>query len=172
MKNKSRIILIGGATATSKSTESFKMMKKYKIVHKLGTGFIREMCKLFVKKKELPELYSHSFGTGSIKDPFKNLYKQSVPINKMINLALKRASREGTSMIIEGVNVIPGLTNFENSEKIIMAVRSEKFHKKMIFENKTHLRRKITLKDFKKIRKIQSNFIFLAKKHKWKVKYI
>ena len=90
----------------------------------------------------------------------------------MINLALKRASREGTSMIIEGVNVIPGLTNFENSEKIIMAVRSEKFHKKMIFENKTHLRRKITLKDFKKIRKIQSNFIFLAKKHKWKVKYI
>ena len=172
MSKNSNIFLIGGATATTKSTMSLNIMKKHNIVHKLGTGFLREMCKIYFKKKDLPSLYNHSFGTIKTKDPFKNLYLQSLPINKMIKIALQRAEREGTSIIIEGVNVIPGLTNHKNAKKIILAVRSEEKHKNLIFKNKTHLNREVKIDDFKRIRIIQNRLINLAKKNNWKVKYI
>lgn len=50
-KYKNKIILIGGAAGVGKSTLSKKLMTKEKIVHKIGTGFVREMAKSFIQKK-------------------------------------------------------------------------------------------------------------------------
>tara|TARA_B100000963_G_scaffold289850_1_gene259478 strand:+ start:10173 stop:10688 length:516 start_codon:yes stop_codon:yes gene_type:complete len=166
---KPKIIVIGGATATSKSTFSFELMKKHKIVHKLGSGFIREMAKNFYKKKKFPTLYNHSY-QGIYDKPFQNLYEQSKPLKKMIHLAIKRANREGTSIIIEGVNLIPGLTEFkEVSKKYMMVIKNEKKHLNRILKNKTHLNRKVSNTDFKKIRKIQEILILRATKYNWNI---
>ena len=152
---KPKIIVIGGATATSKSTFSLKLMKKYKIVHKLGSGFIREMAKKFYNKKKFAQLYNHSY-QGVIDKPFENLYAQSKLLKKMIHLAIKRADREGTSIIIEGVNLIPGLNEFkEVSKKYIMVVKNEKKHFNRIIKNKTHLNRRVSITDFKKLEKFR-----------------
>ena len=35
----------------------------------------------------------------------------------MFENAINRANREGTSIIIEGVNIIPGLSEFKNIDK-------------------------------------------------------
>ena len=88
----------------------------------------------------------------------------------MIHLAIKRADREGTSIIIEGVNLIPGLNEFkEVSKKYIMVVKNEKKHFNRIIKNKTHLNRRVSITDFKKIRKIQEILIVKAKKYNWKI---
>ena len=168
-KPKIKIIVIGGATATSKSTFSLELMKKHKIVHKLGTGFIREMAKNFYQKKRFPYLYNYSY-QGINRKPFQNLYDQSKLLKEMIHLAIKRANKEGTSIIIEGVHLIPGYTEFKGvSKKYMKVVRNEKKHLNMVLKNKTHLNRKVSNSEFKKIRKIQEILILRAKKYNWNI---
>ena len=172
MKNRTEIILIGGATGTGKSSISFKIMKKNNIIHKIGTGFIREMSKCFFTKKKYLEVYKHSFETNN-KNKFDNLYLQSKYIKSMIKKSINRAYKEGTSIIIEGVNIIPGLMEFNCvTQKIIMVVENEKKHFKRIFQNTTHTKRKIAKSDFKKIRSIQKILMEKAKKYNWDINEI
>tara|TARA_A100001015_G_C14687131_1_gene593018 strand:+ start:309 stop:689 length:381 start_codon:yes stop_codon:yes gene_type:complete len=83
-KFKNKIILIGGATGVAKSSYSYSIMKKEKIVHKIGSGFIREMAKSFISKKKNKNLYTHSYETN-LKKPILNLYLQSGNNKKTIS---------------------------------------------------------------------------------------
>jgi len=168
-KFKNKIFLIGGASAVTKSSFSFELMKKHNIIHKLGSGFIREMAKLFILKKDNKHLYTHSFETN-LRNPIKNLLLQSLPLKKMFQNAINRANREGTSMIIEGVNIIPGLMEFNDIDtKILLVVRDEQKHFKMLKKNNTHKLRKVNEKYFHNIRQIQHQLILRAKKYNWKI---
>ena len=168
-KFKNKIILIGGASGVTKSSFSYELMIKYKIIHKLGSGFVREMAKSFISKKKNKNIYSHSFETN-LKSPIQNLLLQSIPLKKMFENAINRANREGTSIIIEGVNIIPGLSEFKNiDKKILLVVRDEKKHFNLINNNKTHKLRKVNNNYFKNIRLIQEELILLAKKYNWKI---
>lgn len=168
-KFRNKIFLVGGASGVTKSSFSFELMQKHKIIHKLGSGFIREMAKTFISKKHNKNLYNHSFET-SLKNAYKNLYLQSLPLKKMIHYAINRANREGTSLIIEGTSIIPGLMEFSNvDKKILLVVKDENQHYRMIKKNNTHKLRKVDDKYFKNIRAIQNKLILLAKKHKWKI---
>jgi 2-phosphoglycerate kinase len=168
-KFKNKIFLIGGASSVAKSSLSFELMKKYNIIHKLGTGFVREMAKTFILKKNNKNLYSHSFETN-LKNPIDNLYLQSIPLKKMLQKAINRANNEGTSIIIEGVNIIPGLMEFNDvDEKVLLIVKCEKKHLKMLKQNNTHKLRKVEYKFFKNVRRIQEELIVRAKKYNWKI---
>ena len=168
-KYKNKIFLIGGASSVTKSSLSFELMKKHNIIHKLGSGFIREMAKSFISKKINKHLYSHSFETN-LKNPIQNLYLQSVPLKKMFRNAINRANKEGTSIIIEGVNIIPGLMEFNDiDEKILLVVKDEKRHINMLKNNTTHKLRKVDSKYFENIRAIQKELMRRAKKHKWRI---
>ena len=88
----------------------------------------------------------------------------------MIKKVIERANREGTSIIIEGVNLIPGLMEFKNiDQKILLIVKNEKKHFKMIRMNETHKLRKVPKKYLINIRSIQNKLITEAKKYKWKI---
>ena len=50
-----------------------------------------------------------------------------------------------------------------------MVVKNEKKHFNRIIKNKTHLNRRVSITDFKKIRKIQEILIVKAKKYNWKI---
>ena len=167
MSNK--IILIGGASGTSKTTSSRHISVKLDIAHRLGSGFIREMAKYFIPKDENPSLYEYSFSPVGNLSPFQNLYSQSKAIEPMINLAVKRASSEGTSIVIEGVNIIPGLNEYkESTDHIILCVQDEEIHYRMI-HGLTHKNRLISKDNFKNIRAIQSEFIKRAQDDEWNV---
>jgi len=168
-KFKNKIFMIGGASSVTKSSLSFELMKKYGIIHKLGSGFVREMAKSFISKKNNKYLYTHSFETN-LKYPIKNLYLQSVPLKKMFQNAINRANKEGTSLIIEGVNMIPGLMEFKDIDtKILLVVKDEQKHFKMLKKNNTHKLRNVDNKYFKNIRAIQDQLILRAKKYNWKI---
>lgn len=159
------IILIGGAAGTGKTTLANELCSKLSIPHRLGSGFIREIAKNFISKENSPSLYSYSFKPKKDMTPFDNLYKQSEVIKGSIDLCIKRAYREGTSIVIEGVNIIPGLISSELVILfIILTINDPIKHRKMIC-GETHFKRKISESDFNNIRKIQEKFKDIASKH-------
>ena len=97
--SKTQLILIGGASGTSKTSTSNELSFKYGIAHRLGSGFIREMSKCFIKESDCPSLYRYSFAPVEGMTPFDNLYEQSKVIEPMVWLAIKRASQEGYCVI-------------------------------------------------------------------------
>ena len=72
-KYKNKIFIIGGASSVSKSSLSFELMKKHGIIHKLGSGFVREMAKSFITKKKNGRISMKK--ENEISDNFLDLIK-------------------------------------------------------------------------------------------------
>jgi len=162
-----KIILIGGASGSTKTSTSRDISCEFGIAHRIGSGFVREMAKNFISRSESPSLYEYSYMPINNMTPFQNLYSQSEIIEPMINLSIKRAFREGTSIIVEGVNIIPGLNEYkESTDKIILYVEDEKVHFDMV-HGSTHNNRSLSMQDFLNVRKIQSEFIKRAQDYGW-----
>lgn len=156
--NKPLIILIGGAAGTGKTSLAKRLSHELNIAHRLGSGFMREIAKSFISKEQNAYLYNYSFRPHTDISPFENLYKQSEAIKAPIEACIKRAYDEGTSIIIEGVNIIPGLINAELATLfVILTVEDYDRHLEMIC-GKTHFQRQIDEKDFDRVRMIQEDF--------------
>jgi|APSaa5957512535_1039671.scaffolds.fasta_scaffold03476_5 2-phosphoglycerate kinase len=165
MSNK--IILIGGASGSSKTSTSKDISCKYDIAHRIGSGFVREMAKNFITRSENSSLYEYSYMPINNMTPFQNLYRQSEIIEPMINLSIKRAFNEGTSIIVEGVNIIPGLNEYnESTDKVVLYVEDEEVHFQMI-HGPTHKNRLVSKQNFLNVRSIQSEFIKRAQDYGW-----
>ena len=163
-------ILIGGASGVAKSTQAMQVCENKKIVHKIGSGFIREIVRHFIPKESSPELHEYSFGDSkNFLLPYSLLKEQSKPLVDPTLKCLERAENEGTSIVIEGVNILPSLyNNFTTKNKYILYVECEKKHWEMI-NGETHKNRVITKDQFAKVREIQESFKKDAKDYEWKL---
>ena len=163
-----RICLISGASGVGKSSTAKKLSQNFDIIHRLGSGFIREMAKAFITETTCPSLYRHSFYEDENQKAFDNLYEQSLVIQPMIELSISRAYREGTGLIIEGVNIIPGLTalKYEDTKYVVLYVKDKDKHFKMI-NGETHGKRVVTNYQFKLVRSIQDELLKRAQKYDW-----
>ncbi len=167
--DKALIILIGGAAGTGKSSLARELCSKLEIAHRLGSGFIREMAKSFLPQEENPFLYNYSFRPHADVSPFENLYKQSEGIKDSIEGCISRAYNEGTSLVIEGVNIIPGLIRTDHvSLNMVLTIDDYDLHLDMV-QGKTHHKRQINQEDFKNIREIQNEFKRNALANNWQI---
>ena len=164
----SKIILISGASGVAKSSTSKKLSELYNITHRIGSGFVREMAKSFISEEDEPSLYRYSFYQDSKISAFENLYSQSAIIQPMMQLAINRAYREGTGLIVEGVNVIPGLTlmHYQEIQSIVLYVEDEAKHFDMI-NGDTHANRHVSKQQLKLVRDIQHVLIQRAAEFNW-----
>ena len=163
------IILIGGAAGTAKTSIAKQLCMEFDIAHRLGSGFIREISKSFVTPEENRFLYNYSFRSHIDISPFENLYKQSEVFTDAMNRCIKRAYDEGTSLVIEGVNVIPGLIDTTHvSLAVVLRTNDYNMHMEMI-SGKTHFKRKISESDFSKVREIQDSFCKKAIENDWPI---
>lgn len=163
-------ILIGGASGVAKSSQAMQVCKEKKIVHKIGSGFIREITRHFIDKDTSPELHEYSFGTSSkYSEPYFLLKEQSSQLVGPTLRCLERAESEGTSIVIEGVNILPSLyNNITTKNKFVLYVEDKKKHWNMI-NGETHKHRIITEDQFEKVRRIQESFKEDAIKYKWQL---
>ena len=163
-------ILIGGASGVAKSTQAMNVCKELNIVHKIGSGFIREIARNFISDKVAPSLHEFSFGNDNHFDnPYLLLKDQSKYLFEPTLRCLRRAKKEGTSIVIEGVNILPNLYNqLELKNKFILYVDDKNIHWDMI-NGETHSKRVITKDQFEKVRRIQDSFIDDAKRNNWKL---
>jgi 2-phosphoglycerate kinase len=86
----------------------------------------------------------------------------------MMHLAIDRAYREGTGLIVEGVNVIPGLTlmNYKELRSVVLFVEDKTKHYEMI-NGDTHVKRHVSKQQFNLVRDIQSVLLNRATKYNW-----
>ena len=161
------IALIGGASGTGKTTTSRLLTSKYGFHHSIGTGFIREISKNYINRKQNIYLHSFSFETDLDKSGYELLLEQSKELINPIQRCIERARREGTNLVIEGVNILPHIYDIFNPDiKIILQNKDPDNHIKMCI-SESHSRRKVTNENFKNSRLIQNQLIKEANQFKW-----
>jgi 2-phosphoglycerate kinase len=163
-------ILIGGPSGVAKSSQAMDICITIGIVHKIGSGFIREITRHFLPKNIEPSLHEYSFGNSeNFSNPYLMLKDQSMPLVEPTVRCLERAEREGTSIVIEGVNILPSLyKDYPTDNKFVLYVEDEAKHWQMI-NGSSHQNRIITEQQFAKVRQIQNLFKKDAIKHNWKL---
>jgi 2-phosphoglycerate kinase len=156
-----KIILIGGAAGTGKTTVAQELCQKLEIDHRIATGFIRETIRVTTDNKIL-DFHTYS---STDKPPFEHLLEQTKLMKDAINACIDRCYKEGTSLIIEGSNLIPGIINNKNvTTFVLLYVGDIEKHRKMVY-GKTHTKRTVNEEEFNRNREIQSTLLELAKEN-------
>jgi 2-phosphoglycerate kinase len=176
-QDKPVIVLIGGATGVGKSTIATQVADRLGVVRIISTDSIREVMRAFFSQSLMPAIHYSSYEAdkavrmpfGSGLDPHLIGFMEQVEmVNVGVLAVLKRAVQERTSLIVEGVHVVPGMLAFTRSEDrsddalflpMVVAVADADLHRShfLVREQETSGRRVLAryLKNFDEIRRIQ-----------------
>lgn len=111
------VILIGGATGVGKSTIATHLAHRLGIVRVVATdGSIREVMRSMLSAELMPTLHVSSFQTDTVvREPTRRsdalvagFREQTAAVSVGIEALITRAAADGTSIVIEGVHVVPG----------------------------------------------------------------
>jgi 2-phosphoglycerate kinase len=176
-EDKPVIVLIGGATGVGKSTIAAKVADRLGIVRIISTDAIREVMRAFFSESLLPAIHYSSYEAGkgvriplgAEVDPHLVGFMEQVDmVNVGLLAVLDRAIEERSSMVVEGVHVVPGMLAAAGAKErmgeiqllsMVVAVRDAKLHRShfLVREQETSGRRAIAryLQQFEEIRKVQ-----------------
>lgn len=154
-----KIILIGGAPGTGKTTLAKRLSNWYDINYIISTAFLRE------------SLGIDSDYTYSKISSYDNLFKQFGNMKVALDRCINKSQREGVSLIIEGAHVLPWEFDINNqmlhNDSIILHVDDYDTHYKMT--NSSHPNRIISEDEFDRIRGIQDKLVEQAKHYNIKL---
>lgn len=170
------IILIGGASGVGTSSMAFELATRLGLKNIISTDMIREVMRKIVSKDLNPVIHRSSFDAHeSIRTPairvdavIEGFISHVDVVNVGIEAIIERSLKEGISIIIEGVHVVPGFISPELMEKgnIIMftlIVDDEEAHRQRFYTRCRQPWVKRSLKhymdNFKTIRKTQEFLI-------------
>ena len=183
-KNTPLIIIVGGGTGIGTSTLAMRLAWLLEMDTVVSTDSVREVIRQFLGEKVLPILHVSSYETAKlikeVKSPRDRLIygflSQSKEVLNGVEAIVKRAIKEKTSLVIEGVHIIPGEMDFlKKYEKeafiiqIMLDVDQIKKHKLHFFSRHLQSIRRDKahyLKYFKEISLIRDYLVDQAKKHK------
>ena len=151
--DKPLIIYIGGASGTGKSVMATFLAGRLGINKITGTDTIREIMRLVFKRDLLPSLHNSSIkaGIGMPKTLDKSnrliggfcLQAQQVSVG--VKAVVDRAIKEKTSMIIEGIHLLPYMQQIlkEGTKRayhipITLSLMNEKHHKDRFVERENN----------------------------------
>ncbi len=113
------VLLLGGTTGSGKSTISADIAHRLDIVRTQSTDMLREVMRLLVPERLMPELHTSSFNAWqtlpswdhkpvSFQTHFIEGYlAQARAVGVGLEGVMKRAEREQLSLILEGVHIFP-----------------------------------------------------------------
>jgi 2-phosphoglycerate kinase len=134
------VILIGGASGVGKSTIATRLARELGITRVSSTDFIRQVLRAVVPNAIAPELYRSSFELDS--GPSRNgsgrhdeFERQVREVMVGVRATIERAVREGTSVILEGVHLFPGLVDLEAASQclvvhVVLSVEDQDDHER------------------------------------------
>jgi 2-phosphoglycerate kinase len=164
--DKPLIILIGGTTGVGKSTIATEIAHRLGITRIVNTDSIREVMRALFSKELMPALYKSSFSVWkSLRAPLPDnvdpvivgFQGQVSAVVVGVKAVIKRAIEEGTSMVLEGVHIVPGFIDsgyFENAfvVPLVITVRDEEIHRSHF-----HVR-EVETEGVRPFKKYRSNF--------------
>jgi 2-phosphoglycerate kinase len=177
------IVLIGGATGVGKSTLATQLMERLGLVRLISTDTIREVMRAFFSRQLMPAIHYSSYDADrAVRIPLgegldthvAGFMEQVEMVNVGLEAVLARAIKERTSMVIEGVHIVPGMfaaRDVPSEDALILpmvvAVPDPELHRGhfLVREQETSGRRAVMryLKGFDDIRKIQDYVIDRAR---------
>ena len=180
------IILIGGASGVGTSSMAFELASRLGLKNLISTDMIREVMRKIVSKELSPVIHKSSFNAyESIRTPLlgpdpvvEGFISHVDVVNVGVEAVIERALKEGISIIIEGVHIVPGfikedLIRKSNVILFTLIVRDEDTHKSRFYSRcrQPWVKRSLDnyLSNFHLIRKTQSFMIDQAIKHNSKI---
>lgn len=171
------IIMIGGATGVGKSTIAAQVADRLGVVRIISTDSIREVMRAFFSESLMPAIHHSSYEAGpAVRIPLGaefdsglvGFMEQVDVVNVGLLAVLDRAIEERTSLVVEGVHVVPGMLAAAGAKErmsevvllsMVVAVSDPNLHRShfLVREQETSGRRAIAryLQHFEEIRKIQ-----------------
>ncbi len=162
-----RIALIGGASGTGKTSSARLLANEFGFHHTLGTGFAREICKHYIKFEDNKYLHAFSFDDTLDKSGYQLLLEQSLELYHPIKMCVNRAKREGTSLAIEGVNIMPELYDSLSVDLKIILINKKRENHGLMCRSESHSKRLVTEENLDNSRIIQNSLINSALKYNW-----
>jgi len=177
------IVLVGGGTGTGKSTIAAELGRFFGFKRASSTDSIRQIMKMLFSDEFVPSIHESSYtahkslsvplpaGVDPVVFAFQ---EQATRICVGVSAMIERAIREGISMIIDGVHLVPGFLNigpFRRSAMIswIMSkVSDEASHKARFSSREMGSKNRLAQRyvdNFGSIRKIQTYVLSLAEEH-------
>jgi 2-phosphoglycerate kinase len=176
-RKRSIIILLGGATGIGKSTVASEIGYRLGIHSIIGTDTVREVMRKMVSNDLLPTLHTSSFNAWrEIDSPSSYIssliYAFELQVSHVsvgINTIIQRAYKEGISLLMEGIHLVPG--HIHSAEEPIFHYIL-KLSDKEEHINRFHTRAKGSkrppeeyIKEIEQIRKVQDHIIGRALKN-------
>ncbi len=180
------IVLIGGATGVGKSTIAAQVAERLGIVRIVPTDSIREAMRAFFSETLMPSIHYSSYEAGkAVRIPVGpdldagvlGFMEQVEMVSVGVRAIIDRAIKERTSLVVEGVHVVPGMLGLGKAQKrmsdvlllpLVVSVKDAELHRShfMVREQRTSGRRALAryLQGFGEIRKIQSFILERAAK--------
>jgi 2-phosphoglycerate kinase len=171
------VVLIGGATGVGKSTIAAQVAERLGVVKIMSTDSIREVMRAFFSQDLMPAIHYSSYeaGKGVRIPPGVDLDPQVIGFMEQVDMVnvgllavLNRAIEERTSLVLEGVHVVPGMLAATGAKErmsevvllsMVIAVNDPKLHRShfLVREQETSGRRAFAryLREFEGIRKVQ-----------------
>jgi len=165
------VILIGGAVGVGKSTIATHLAHRLGIVRVVATdGAIREVMRAMLSAELMPALHVSTFQADlAVREPTRRsdalvsgFREQTQAVSVGIQAMIDRSVTEGTSIVIEGVHVVPGFFDLEAhgdrlvAVPLILEVEDEGAHLNHIAVRETGIRpAERYAKHFENIRKLQ-----------------
>lgn len=112
------ILLLGGTSGVGKSTLALEVARRLSIGRLLSTDSIRDVMRVMLSDDLVPTLHVSSFEARSRlvnpvregADPvIEGFLEQSRTVSVGVRAVIERAIAEGTSTVVDGVSLVPGL---------------------------------------------------------------
>jgi 2-phosphoglycerate kinase len=111
------IVLIGGTSGVGTTTIGYETASRLNIKNIVSTDTIREIMRVMISAKLSPELHRSTFNASEESSiPIPQGYdpavfgfeRQASLVSVGIDAVVSRALKEGHSLVVEGVHVVPG----------------------------------------------------------------
>ena len=137
------IVLIGGASGVGTSSIAFEVANRLGIRNMISTDMIREVMRKIVSKELLPTIYESSYTAyRSLRIPPPPEFDEVLigfrdhvdTVSIGVEAVIERSLKEGISIVIEGVHIVPGfisedLVKKHNVNMFVLTLQDEEIHK-------------------------------------------
>jgi len=114
------IILLGGTTGCGKTSLAVEVAQRLGISRVASTDSIRQILRITLSRELVPAIHSSSFDAHTHmlgfegEDPvLAGFHAQAAVVSVGVRAMIDRAIEENTSLILDGVSLVPGLIDLE-----------------------------------------------------------